>query len=958
MKVPLSRLAAAAALKCAVVLFWCWNVAFICATLPLIPEVLGLLGAWWREDAPADYVAILLAWIAVPWASIVWAWKRLHGRPHALALFFFAVEAPLFSLCLYRLVAMREVTPAVGQWLVMLVAGWLILGVDALLRTPPRTAAWHALKLVGATCFILVAAYAGILSTLAWLPLVLRGAAEAVNPTTWGRALSAALQSPGVLFFVLAAAPLLLATAASLLAMPPCMAVAGWRAGVRAWDGGPLRPAGRAAVLASTLALLAGVWAVVNHQPQQAAFARLANASKPMAAAEFEALQPALRAGLLNAYLAPYRYASSEAESRGIANLYEQLLGLPPPVAAWPQAAFNALARPLLYDGASMAADSARAAELYERYFDTPIQRGERSAIARALSATHDSDEREAGLINIDQRKVRVAEQRVRVEPQGGGLARITLDETYVNLTTEQQEIFYLFSLPESAAITGLWLGNSPDSMLAHQLSPRGAAQRVYKAEVNRRVDPALLEQVGPRQYRLRAFPVPPRPGSRRGAGTAGSPAAQQLYLRLQYTALAAPQADGRRSWPLPLLAEKRNVGFDRDTRRSCDFGPCPSDGVHWWPVDLPGPQPAAPAAHAFHLEGTGQAVVARLADADVAAPRGRNILLVVDRSRSMAAHREAVLASLREARRAMAGNTVSVLLTTTEAMGPQQPLLVPLERLDEGMAVTAMGGGKVGDLLSQARQHANIGQDLTLVLTDAGAFDLSARPPETLPRSGMLSFVHLGGALSPVYDDATLQAVQSSGGSSFTGLHEAWRHFANLHQSAPGFLMRRDGYAFSVVSDRVADRGTDQPADLVAGMRADGSAPPANAPAFAAIATRLFIADAARHARANAPAQLDKLHALARTHDVVTPYSSMIVLVNDEQQRALAQAEQGGDRFDRAHEQGTEQLPTPHNPLSVSATPEPEEWLLLVTAGAAAWMARARRRRGGAPTLRSVNRP
>lgn len=938
MTVPLSRLVAAAALKCAVALFWCWNVVFICATLPLVPEGIGLLNAWWREDVPADYVFILLAWIAVPWACVAWAWKRLRGRPHALALFFFAVEAPFFSLCLVRLIVMREVTPAVGQWLVMLAAGWFILGVDALRRAPPSTPAWHALRLVGATCLILVAAYAGILSVLAWLPLVLRGAWEAVNPTTWGHALSMALQRPGWLFIVLAAASLLLVTAASLLAMPPCMAVASWRASVRAWGGGPLRPAWRAAVLASTLALVAGVFAFVNHQPQPAVLARLANGAPPMTAAEFEASQQALRAGLLNAYLAPYRYASSEAESNGIARMYEQLLGLPPPVAAWPQAVFNALAKPLLYDGASMAADGARAAELYERYFDTPIQRGEHKAIARALSATHDRDQRESGLINIDQRKVRVAEQRVRLEPQGGGLARITLDETYVNLTTEPQEIFYLFSLPESAAVTGLWLGNSPDAMLPHQLSPRGAAQRVYRAEVNRRIDPALLEQVGPRQYRLRAFPVPPRSGAGRGVGPSDSTAAQKLYLRLQYTALATAQADGRSTWPLPVLGEKRNVAFDRATRRSCDAGPCPSDGVHWWPVELPGPQPAAPAAYAFHLEAAGRTVVARPADADVAAPRGKNILLVVDRSRSMAAHREALLASLREARREMAGNTVSVLLTTTEAMGPRQPLLVPLERLDEGLAATFMGGGKVGDLLSQAQQHAPAGQDLTLVLTDGGAFDLLARQAGPSPRDGMLSFVHLGGALSPVYDDATLQAVQSSGGSSFTGLREAWRHFANVQQSAPGLLMRRDGYAFSLVAAIGADLG------------ADTRTRPVDDPAFAAIATRLFIADAARHDRANGPAQLDALHALARSRDVVTPYSSMIVLVNDEQRRALEQAQQASERFDRAHEQSTEQLPKPHNPLSVSATPEPEEWLmLLVSACAVAWMIRARRRGGRA---------
>jgi putative PEP-CTERM system integral membrane protein len=929
MKVPLPRLLAAAALKCAVALFWCWNVAFICATLPIIPEVLGLLEACWREDVPADYVAILLAWIAAPWACIAWAWKRLRGRPHALALFFFAVEAPFFSLCLLRLVALRELTPAVGQWLVMMVAGGLILGVDALLRAPPRTAAWHALKLVGATCLMLVAGHVGALSVLAGLPLVLRGAWEVMSPSNWGHALST---PPGWLFLVLAGAVLLLVTAASLLAMPPCMAVAGWRAGVQAWSGGTLRPAARAAVLAATLALLAGLFAFLNHQPQQAVFARLADGSRPMTPAEFEATQHTLREGLLNAYLAPYRYASSAAESRAIASMYQQLLGLPHPVAAWPQAAFNALARPLLYDGTSMAADGARAAALYERYFDTPIQRGERQAIARALSATHDRDEREAGLINIDQRKVRVAEQRVRVEPQGGGLARITLDETYVNLSTEPQEIFYLFSLPESAAITGLWLGNTPEAMQAHQLSPRGAAQRVYKAEVNKRIDPALLEQVGPRQYRLRAFPVPPRPGAARGMGAAQPTVTPKLYLRLQYTTLATTQADGRRHWPLPVLAEKRNVGFDRDTQRRCDAGPCPSDGVHWWPVELPGPPPDAPAAHAFRLAAAAQTVVARPADADVAAPRGRKVLLVVDRSRSMAAHREALLAALREARRTMAGNTVSVLLTTTAAMGPQEPVLVPLDLLDEGLATSFMGGGKADELLSQAQRQAPTGHDLTLVLTDGGAFDLAAGRADLQRPGGMLSFVHLGGALSPVYDDATLQAVQSSGGSSFTSLHEAWRHFANAQQSAPGFLMRRDGQVFSLATD--------------------SDPRPADDPAFAAIATRLFIADAARHGRANGPDQLDALHALARAHGVVTPYSSMIVLVNDEQRRALEQAQQASDRFDRTPEPGIEQLRRPHNPLdlSVSATPEPEEWLLLLVSGCAvAWMIRARRRGGGA---------
>jgi putative PEP-CTERM system integral membrane protein len=915
---------AARALKGAVALFWCWNVVFICATLPLLLAVPMLLEAWWWYDVPADYVFILLAWLAVPWACISLAGTRLKERPQALVFLFFAVEAPFFSLCLYRLVAMREITPAVGQWLAMMAFGLCVHGVDFLVRPLPKTAPWQTLKLMASACVVLVATYACALTLIAWSPLALRGLWEVIQPAHWLQALKLVLENPFLLIFMLLGAILVLLTGVSLLAMPWCMALLCARALRRSWEDGPL-PSGRcAAVVAAMLVLQGAVGVVLNRQPQQGTFAQMEVAH--VTPAQFEAKQGAWRAGLLNAYLSPYRYVSSQAESMGIAKAYQDLLGWGAPLAATPQALFNFFAKPLLYDG-DMAADTRRAAELYERYFDSPIQRGERTAIARALSATHDSDERESGLINIDQRKVWVAEQRVGVQAQGD-LARVTLDETYVNLTTEQQEIFYLFSLPEGAAVTGLWLGTSPDKMLPHTLATRGAAQRVYKAEVNRRIDPALLEQVGPRQYRLRAFPVPPRKGRpRAGQNPAAAETEPRLYLRLQYAVLARHGA-----WPLPVLAEKRNVAFDRHTRRSCDGGACPGDGSGWWPPELPARQPISPASHAFRLEG-GPTVTAQPAAAAVPAEQGRKVTLVVDRSRSMAAHRGALLAAVQAARQQLAGNTVSVLLTTTAVMG-EAPRLVPLDSLADSDLGVFMGGGHVDELLKQAAEHAPPGQDLTLVLTDDGAFDLAAgkgRP--AVAGLGMLSFVHLGGALAPAYDDATLQAVQSGGGSSFTTLPEAWAHFARMQSAAPGFLMQRDGYAFSL-----SDQAGAVPDDA----------------AFAPIAARLFIANAARGAQPLGMARLDALHALAKRHDVVTPYSSMLVLVDTAQQEDLARAEAGDDRFDRAHEQGVEVLQKPHNPLSASVTPEPEEWLLLlVSLCAAGWMIRARRRSaavGGAP--------
>ncbi|MEL6931369.1 MAG: PEP-CTERM sorting domain-containing protein, partial [Cyanobacteria bacterium J06600_6] len=67
--------------------------------------------------------------------------------------------------------------------------------------------------------------------------------------------------------------------------------------------------------------------------------------------------------------------------------------------------------------------------------------------------------------------------------------------------------------------------------------------------------------------------------------------------------------------------------------------------------------------------------------------------------------------------------------------------------------------------------------------------------------------------------------------------------------------------------------------------------------------------------------------------NSIVTPYSSMIVLVNDQQREQLKAAEAKADRFDREVETGTEQLDTPFNPFEsneVSGVPEPDVWILL----------------------------
>jgi len=90
----------------------------------------------------------------------------------------------------------------------------------------------------------------------------------------------------------------------------------------------------------------------------------------------------------------------------------------------------------------------------------------------------------------------------------------------------------------------------------------------------------------------------------------------------------------------------------------------------------------------------------------------------------------------------------------------------------------------------------------------------------------------------------------------------------------------------------------------------ADGAVEPDQA--FAALAARrLILAETQRQRGALGQVEtLDELHAVAIEEGIVTPYSSMIVLVNVRQERLLDELEAQGDRFAREFEEVGETVP------------------------------------------------
>ena len=93
-------------------------------------------------------------------------------------------------------------------------------------------------------------------------------------------------------------------------------------------------------------------------------------------------------------------------------------------------------------------------------------------------------------------------------------VARTRTDQIFTNHAEWEVEGIYEFTLPEGAIITDLvlWIG---DKRIQGLIMEKEEARRVYDDIVRQRIDPALIEQVTPNQFRLSIFPFPAQ-GSRR----------------------------------------------------------------------------------------------------------------------------------------------------------------------------------------------------------------------------------------------------------------------------------------------------------------------------------------------------------------------------------------------------------------------------------------------------------
>ncbi|RLC98278.1 MAG: hypothetical protein DRI77_05375 [Chloroflexi bacterium] len=930
-------------------LFWSWNIIFLAfMLLGFAPQVLPeVINAVRTSVIPAPFLAYAGILTAIPVVAAILGLTLLRRSPGRLLAFGYGVEGPLMLLLAVRLFVVRDATWAVT--LLLSVAG---LGMAALLwqlidrDIDARRSLLPHLRLIGLTLLLLTGLYASVWIAFYAVPLAAQGG-EIVTGLVRDLGRSLADIELRWLPLMLLGTILGIYTGTLFVVMPiavPLLYVRAWWRGARAFAAGQSRVRAIVLVLV-TLAACAVLFAQVNQQPQQRAFALLENPpSTPEEAQTLLDRQEEIRAGLLNAYLSPFRYISAAGEVYHVSAMYQWAFDMTVAQSYRVQQVYEVVARPLLYapveppkasnirwDNRVFQKEPVQAARLYKEFFDQPIVEGERDTIVRAVRSTWSFEQAETAWQAVDDREILLTRQEVNVT-EHGDWAEVELYEVYQNQTAQRQEVVYYFSLPESAVVTGLWLGDSPDraARFVYRVAPRGAAQAVYRNEVRYNRDPALIEQIGPRQYRLRVFPVEPQNWRWDEAGRSTIEEGPPLYMWLTYRVLA----DGN-VWPMPRLAEKRNVYWDDTSLRLVNGAPMAAGAEDWLPESVDATSPVRPAGHCVQFP-SGETVVVHPAPAGSLTEftSGLRLAVVLDRSRSMAERKAEVKAALARLIE-LAGPDADVYLTTSEYRG-EGPSLTSLGALDPD-TVMYYGGQNAAELLAQFDAlHTNQEYDAILVLTDGSGYELSDGNLDVPIPDAPVWMVHLGGDFPLGYDDATLEAIQASGGGAAGSLEEALTRLTVAIESRNNGLPAHDvvdGYKWLTVPAGESEGATTD----------DGFAP------FAA--RRLILTEMERHrGEMDQLDALDHLHDIAIENSIVTPYSSMIVLVDRRQEQLLDELEEGEDRFEREYENVGE---TAENTLTVTGVPEPEEWLLLaLAAGMLIWYVRTGRltlRRGHA---------
>lgn len=884
-------------------IFWSWNLVFLLTLITVQieePFLLFVIADIWEGLIPASMVISSCIILTLPVISVVIGLKTLQNNPTKLINYFYGVQVPILLLCILRMTAFRELTLGTGVviYSVIIAIGYYLFSI---IKPSEKT---NKVKMLMHTLLAMAGIYVSLILLFIAIPLIsffIRGLFEMLkyiieNPfqilqfTFIGFMFS--------IFFILSFTLFLIAPFAMIYYYLKSFFET-YQAYKIENRKGYLFTSGFAIVF------LTIIYFTSNNQPQQLAF-KLADKTSYQQADKMAIIeeQNKVKAGLTNAYLAPYRYVDTWKGMSFIGEMYKEAFELESNSETM-QNLFNGLMYPFLYQDVKEANyDIQRAEQLYETIFDTPIQKAESNAVKNALSATYDRDMAKAGVLNIDETKVLITNQDIEIN-ESANAAEVTLHERYLNQTFERLEILYYFKLPENAAITGLWLSNDDNikKKFEYRVSPRGAAQKIYNQEVERRVDPSLLEQVGPHQYRLRAFPILPKRKEYKLRNKHTIIDGEPFHLWLKYVVLKT--ADNK--IPTLKLLEKRNVYWSSKTERKQTTNLTWSSN-DWMPI-ITGEKPLNTLP-----QGTSIAVDSNISltinNESKPISKPLKLALLLDESYSMSKYKSQLADNL---------NYLKSLSSSIKFQIFANDDNNKIQQINESelAQITNFGIQHPAQLLTTFSQTNNLSNfDAIIVLTDEGSNELDTLKLPMLKSPKPIIICHINGNEAPVYSDNLFESILASNGTAVTNLEQAI-HF--LSKNTDNQIITENGHSWQLDNESkvtITDNKLITP-----------------------IAAQKYIQLLMQQASGKALSEnknLDLIHKIAVKNSIVTPYSSMIVLVDEEQWKRLKEAEQSEDRFNRTNENGKDQLTKPFGfgLMEATGTPEPHEWVLIILAG------------------------
>ena len=884
-------------------IFWAWNIIFVVFIASLVIPTMGvpIVKAFFAGMIPTNFFLILIFGIIVPIISIILGLTKFRKEPKKLFQLFYGIEIPLGVVLILRLALFKELNPGTSHVLFLFVIGTLVYLFDLYFDNKNKIVS--IFRFIGDTVLLVIGIYFSAILLFYFFPAVF-ALIKYIFTFEWIKIFKDIFMAfsifIGFLFVIVSSSVLIILP----IAMPTLFIkkfISGFKR-IKQNFSLPMAISISSVVIALNILL----YLTLNIQPQKTAYNLILMQDDFSDSKKIELLEQKnkIRKGLLNSYLASYRYISTNNDNDHIEVMYENVFGINEKPASGIQNFYNFLMQPFLYKGNSFYLAEQQANDLYENFFDAPIQKSETKPIKHALQATWNRDAVEAGLLNIDDKNVYILQQEITITEKDG-IAEIEICEFYENKTPRLQEIFYYFNLPENAVLTGLWLSDAQNEQKIYEyiVSPRGAAQQIYKEQVREQIDPSLLEQTGLRQYRLRAFPIPTSfTWTSLTNEDTDIVINNKLKLWLRYVCV-----ENNGEYALPQLSEKRNVYWDKKTVIKLNNEEI-KRSENWLPKKITA-QTKLNITQAVLNDST-MLKISKISDKNIN-PLDIYSAIIIDQSYSMKKSKDELTETIENLKNDRIKSDIFIQENNSYRK-------INIHELNTDDIIFFGKSNYYDELNSFKKQFSGTEYNSIIFITDKGSYELNEDNYSGIDFNIPVYFLHLNNEFPSGYSDAIIETIQNSGGGIAGNTNELLNKiYTNEKYKDTNIIYDSELHILGTITKIDSLTSVENYSKNVAQI-------------FGSQYINMLI----RESDSISLEMLDKIHTIAKQNGIVTPYSSMIVLVNDQQKQDLEEAELEDDRFEREVETGKETLTKTNDLFNVNGVPEPEEWILISIAG------------------------